>query len=432
VDVKLWPLFRYASNAERGEVRWSALGPFLEFASTPETRDLRIRPFLWLRQRRGTERDDRAEIFYPIASSRWEDNYQSFRFLVFTYRTAPRPGTAAAPGAPPPAEEWASRFSLFPFVFYRHSPERGTRLSVLPFYLDQEDFLGYERVRALMFPAFVQLNEPGLERRYYLFPFVSTVGGALGRGVRVWPFYGTKEIAGRERTQYVMWPFHIRSARLLPTGEWEQRRINFPAFAAIDGGGRTTRGYGLVAYVHTEDERRGLESTGAPWPFVVRERALGEDEYRTWRVFPFYGRSDHRGISSRFYAWPAYRRKSQDVEDFHYERQDVGTVIWRRQHQENTTSGREERLLTFFPALRSAQDDERVHGQVPAFADSLLPKNRGILAMWAPLYGLVRWDTRPNGARDWNALWGLVAEEDEEVMGPWHFDLDAEEGRRDG
>src|SRR5205814_4889814 len=119
----------------------------------------------------------------------------------------------AAAGPTPDATADRARFTLLPFAFYRRSPEHGRHLSILPFYLDQEDFLGYQRVQAIMLPAYLRLTEPRLERRFYGFPFVSTIGGADGRGVRVWPFYGAKEIVGRERTSYVRWPFHVRSAR---------------------------------------------------------------------------------------------------------------------------------------------------------------------------------------------------------------------------
>jgi len=429
-DVKLWPVFRYAHDAAHDEVRWSALGPLFEFQRTAETRDLFIRPFLHLHQRRGPQRDDRSDILYPLASTRWQDDYQTFRLLLFTYRTSPAP--AVEPGKPP---EWTSRFDLFPFVFYRYSAERGAHLSVAPFYLDLDNFLGYDHVRMIMFPAYLRLDEPRVERRYYGFPFVSTLGGPAGRGVRVLPFYGTKEIAGVERGRYILWPFYIRSERFVPGYGWERRRVDFPVFAAIDGAGRRTRSWGLLAYTHTLDERRGIENISAPWPFVVRERRLGETEYDIWRAFPFYARSDRGGISVRSYAWPVYRRKSQDVEDFHYERRDVMRILWRRQTVYNEASGRRERLLTMFPVLRSEEEDWRRFGQAPALVDSLFPKNRGLLAMWAPLYGLLRWDTRPDGARDWNVLWGLVGREDGRLVGPWHLELEppaAAEGARGG
>jgi len=241
--------------------------------------------------------------------------------------------------------------------------------------------------------------------------------------VRVFPFYGTKEIAGRERSRYVLWPFHIRSERLVPGYGWEERRVDFPVVSTIDGESLQSRAYGITAYTHTIDRRRGTEVVGAPWPLVLRARALGDTEYYTWRLFPFYGRSDRDGISSRFYAWPAYRWKAQDENDFHYRRQDVMLLLWRRQTLTSGDSGHRERLLTLFPALRSEHDDGRRFGQAPAVVDSLLPKNRGVLAMWAPLYGLVRWDTEPDGALDLNLGWGLAAREDGRWHGPWYLDL---------
>ncbi|TMA59257.1 MAG: hypothetical protein E6J75_03565 [Deltaproteobacteria bacterium] len=413
--MKLWPLFRYARDDTEGVVRWSAFGPIIEFTRTREERDLRIRPLLWLRQKRGAERDDQSDILFPLVSTRWQNDYQTFRFLLFTYssRPPPQPDTHAP--------VWTTRFDLFPFVFYRSSPVVGTYFGVLPFYLDMPDFYGFEHARAVLFPAYLRLTEPRVERRFFPFPFVSTVGGPAGRGFRFWPVYGRTENVGTERTSYILWPFHIRRERLVPGYGWEQTRVDLPVMSAIDGPRRRGRYYGVFAYTHTVDQQKAYEAIGAPFPFVYRERALGESEYRTWRLAPFYGRSDRPPFSSRFYAWPAYRVHRQDQEDFHYERDDAILVLWRRQRQSNEASGHRERLSTLFPIRRSVESDGRRFGQMPAIFDSLMPKNRGVLAMWAPLYGLYRWDTEPGGAGTWNVGWGLVARERERLVAPWHL-----------
>ena len=418
LDVKLWPLVRYARDETTGDVRFSAFGPLIEFRRTADARDLFIRPLLSLHQRRGAGHDDRSDVLYPLVSTRWQDDYQSFRLLLFTYRTGARAAPAGGePGTPP---EWTSRFTLFPFVFYRASPERRS-LGVAPFYLDLDDFIGYRHVRMIMFPAYLRLSEPEIERRYWAFPFVASYGGPSGRGFHVLPFYGTREIAGVEHSRFVMWPFHIRAERLVPGYGWERRRLDLPFFAAIDGAGRWLRSYGLLAYTHAIDERKGTESFGAPWPLVYRQRRIGDAEWQVWRVFPFYARSDVAGISSRVYAWPIYRQKAQDVEDFHFERRRVLEFLWRHQTLANDTSGHHETLTTMFPWLRDETDDWRHFGQAPAILDSILPKNRGILGLWAPLYAWLRWDTRPDGARDWNLFWGLAAREDGRLLGPWHL-----------
>ena len=420
--MKLWPLFRYARDDANDIVRWSAFGPIMEFTRTPETRDLRIRPVLWLRQKRGLERDDQADILFPLISTRWLEDYHTFRFLLFTYSNRP------APKAESRTPAWTSRFELFPFVFYRSSPARGTYFGILPFYLDMPDFYGFDRFRAVMLPAYLRLTDPRVERRFFPFPFVSTVGGPDGRGFRLWPIYGRTERVGTERTSYILWPFHIRRERLVPGYGWEKTRVDLPFVSAIDGARRRSRFYGVFAHTHTVDQQRAYEAIGSPFPFVYRERALGEIEYRTWRFAPFYGRSDRPPFSSRFYAWPAYRFRRQDADDFHYERDDALLVLWRRQRQSNETSGHREQLSTVFPLSRSVESDGRRFGQMPAVFDSLMPKNRGVLALWAPLYGFYRWDTEPDGHAAWNLGWGLIARERERLIGPCNLDWSSGHG----
>src|SRR5262249_15527567 len=150
LDVKLWPFFRYARNDERGELRWSALRPLIEYVRTPELHDLRIRPLLWLTRRLGSDADERMEILTPILSARPQGYAESLRSLLISrHWTAPRAGAAQA----------TSSFTFFPFVFFRSDVAHGTHLGVLPFYLDLTDVFGYERVRTVLFPAYLELDE---------------------------------------------------------------------------------------------------------------------------------------------------------------------------------------------------------------------------------------------------------------------------------
>jgi hypothetical protein len=421
LDVKLWPLFRYARNDARGELRWSALGPLIEYVRTPELRDLRIRPLLWLTRRVGDVPEDRMEVLFPLLSARRQERHHSMRLLLLSRSwTAPRQPDQAA----------ASSFTLFPLVFWRRDAEGGTQGGVLPFYLDLTDVFGYERIRTVLFPAYLELDEPRVAHRFSPFPFVSTVGGEDGRGWRVWPLYGDIAVAGRERERYVLWPFYIESERLVPEYGWERRLLVLPAYAALDGELRTSRGYGILAYTWTVDQRLGSEATGAPWPVVFRERRLGDETWRVWRLAPLYGRSDQGGIRSHFYLWPLYRTSEQDDDDFHFRRRDGVLVLWRHQREWDEHSRHSRDLDTLLGVVRSDARDGRPAGQVPALIDSLLPANRGVLAMWAPLWGVFRWDTGPGGDLDWSLLWGLVARERGRLRSPWsvHTAAPAEAG----
>src|SRR5262249_42147107 len=151
------------------------------------------------------------------------------------------------------------------------------------------DLFGYERVRTVLFPAYLELDEPRVERRFYGFPFVSTVGGEDGSGWRVWPFYGSAPVAGRGGPPHLLLPFFVESERLVPEYGWEHRLAGLPASLALDGDERTSRGYGVFAYTHTIDRREGYEAIGSPWPVVFRDRRLGEEGYRVWRLAPIYG-----------------------------------------------------------------------------------------------------------------------------------------------
>ena len=102
-------------------------------------------------------------------------SYRLFGLITYTTETERHP------------DEWDKRFTIFPFVFYRYSHLRGTQLSVLPFYVDVEDFFGYQRVQMILFPLYLRLEEALTTRTWVLFPFVSWSGGTFGRGYRIWP-----------------------------------------------------------------------------------------------------------------------------------------------------------------------------------------------------------------------------------------------------
>ena len=131
-EFKLWPLLRWVSAPREGLLRWTALGPLVEYFGGPDGWSLHIRPLLDLERRYAAPSDLRADLLFPLARLRATDDDLSLRFLLFTLRSKPSVET-------PTATETA--LGIFPFAFYRHDAA-GVSGGILPFYLDLHDVLG--------------------------------------------------------------------------------------------------------------------------------------------------------------------------------------------------------------------------------------------------------------------------------------------------
>jgi hypothetical protein len=179
-SVKLWPFFEYASEpaAQKSHVR--IFGPLLEYRSDPERQSFAFRPFVSISQSRQGHDDD-VRILGPLLTSHWGQTDQvtkGFGGLV-TYRTR-----TSADGLTLESQ----RVRILPVYAYEWDrPEPSGHLSVAPFYADVGDVLGYERLEMVLFPAYVHVQRPALDRRYYLFPLISR-DGEPGAGYRLWPF----------------------------------------------------------------------------------------------------------------------------------------------------------------------------------------------------------------------------------------------------
>jgi hypothetical protein len=407
LDVGVWPLFHLTTDAAAGSLRWTALGPLLQWERTRDHAELLIRPLLRLRL--DADGDARADVLFPLVTAQRSGAHRSWRFLLF--RHAARDGGA-------------SDTTLFPLVVWRDDPAQGASRAVLPFWADLHGVLGFDAIQALLFPLWLRVEDQGVARQWHPFPFVSTVTGRGAHGLRLWPFWGETTIPGREASRFVLWPFYVESTRHDPRYGDEHRLLVLPVWASLEGPQRTSTGWGVLGYTHTVDRVLGSEAVGSPWPFAYRERALGEATWRVERWAPLWGRSDVGGIRSRFWLWPLARATDQDADDFHYRRRDGLLFLFRDETQWNEATGRRAGLWTLFPLLRQTVADHRVAGQVPALLDALAPRSRGVDALWAPLWSLLAWRSGADGTLDWSLAWGLLGREDGRLRGPLHWSDD--------
>ncbi|MGH7858053.1 MAG: hypothetical protein ACREQY_12065, partial [Candidatus Binatia bacterium] len=278
--------------------------------------------------------------------------------------------------------------TIFPLVFLRHGPESGTSLSVLPLYADVPGLLGYERVQMLLFPLSLRLVEPLSERTWLPFPFVSRVGGRLGRGLRIWPIYGHTVVGLRSETTYVAWPFWIREVDHPGRRGSVTTRLSWPFFSTIDGPSLESRTFGyllvLPLYTHTIDRKSATETWGFPWPFWVLQRSTATGERRSIRLAPLYQDRRTDSLRSVFYLWPFYRWRQGLGEDAGYERTDVLFVLHRDQYEGEGERRLHTRVTLPLRVSRERRDEGRA--QMLTLLDGIFPKNEELEALWAPLY----------------------------------------------
>jgi hypothetical protein len=360
--LKLWPFFEYRTDAAAGTRTLKLLGPLLEYRSDPDFRSLAFRPLLSIRQARAGH-DDEVRILYPLIVSRW----------LVAYETATEADGRSL---------LRQRVRAFPVYAYDwEAPAVWGRLSLAPFYVDLEDEYGYERVQAILFPAYLRLREPDADRRYLFFPFVGGVAGEEASGVQLWPLYARRTVGERYDGGFAFWPFYTWSAEARDGGT-ERRAAFFPFYSRLAGPARERTTYGALLYTHAVDRDAGRESWGFPWPLWTRERDLASGRQTALRLFPLW--ADYTDLA----AGPG---------------------------------GAGHRTRALLPGFRAVRDAEGHRGNVPALLDALEPRDAPLAETWAPFWSAYAWDGTAAAPR-WSVAWEAVTHAGGETIYPWRFD----------
>jgi hypothetical protein len=413
LDVKLWPLIDYQSAGEHTHLK--LLGPLFEYEATADRRSWALRPLLQVT--RDTHRaHSQLSVLYPLFVSRWDSEHTDVRlFGLAFYQQTDR---AAAKGG--------SSLTLFPLVFYRRTPEDGASLSVLPFYADLQNRFGYSRIRMIAFPLYLQLEDDLVEQTWLPFPFVSWSGGPLGRGTRLWPFYGWEEKGYAERSRYVLWPFYISQELHFTRPEREERLLLYPFYASIESPTQETHSYAWPLFFpflsHTVNRQQQTETWGFPWPFWLIQDDLATQQRTAVRFAPFYEDTRFGDKRSGFLMWPLYRWRTQETDTYRYSRSDVLMVMYRNIREEQPAAGHARSWQTLFPFYRAASRDGRSEFSTLALLDALFPRNVTVAELYAPFWELYTRTQDGAAPAQWSLLWDLVSSDGTRIRYPLHFD----------
>ena len=411
--MHLWPLLSYQSRST-GERSLHLFGPLFAYEHGPDTVEVTLRPVFSYRRGPRPDHSDLG-ILYPFWTSRWDGDETSHRLLLITYRSR----TARRP------DEWDRRLMVFPFVFYTYSRTLGSSLSVLPFYVNLEDFLGYQRVRMVLFPAYLKLEEPLVQHTWAPFPFFGWTSGPIGRGWRLWPAYGWDEQGEQRRFHYIGWPFYIVTELHYTRPERERRVVSFPFFARADSPSLRSRSYAFF-FTHTTDEKQRTDTRGFPWPLWMSQHNLDTHERTALRIAPFYQDTHLGDVHAHFVMWPAYRWETQDVDDYHYRRSDVFLVVRRNIREEQPQYDHERTLVTQFPAYIARSDDTDRSLTSLALLDALFPRNPMVQRLYAPLWYVYSREQSGTAPPRWSVLWDLISSDGNRIRYPVRLDWTSE------
>jgi hypothetical protein len=407
-NLKVWPLIDYRSDEATGTLSLHLLGPLISYERAAGATQLAVRP-LWLFEHDTAPAERRLALLYPLFTAHWNAE----RTLVRTFGVL----SFERHWVRHPTEGVQQRFTIFPLVFYRRDPDSGGSLSVLPLYANLSGFLGYERVRMFLFPAYLELAEPLTRRTWAPFPFVGWSGGTLGHGWRLWPIVGRQETGEGDRFQYYLWPLYIRDEHHRTRPEREVREVITPLYTRLDSPSQHSRTYGLFL-THTTNSKENTNSWGFPWPLWMWQTRLDSGETLSLRLAPFYQDRHQGSLHSRFYLWPIYRNRMIEEEDHSWMRRDFLLVVGRYSKEEYLSPPSSRTLSTLFPLWRLTETDDTRRQSVPALLDALFPHNETILSLYAPLWRLYNVQAAGSGRPHWSLLWDLVSSDGSQTRYP--------------
>ena len=205
---------------------------------------------------------------------------------------------------------------VLPGLYLASHEDGRVQRAFFPFYGVVEKFLALDRGKFVLFPFWLRTERYGRTTDHILFPFFSYSRGAGGKAFRFWPFVGVNRWEGRYSRWFAAWPFvHWQRNNLQYSEEQQQRRwFLFPFFGRAKRGPATETTVLWPFFGYTTDPDTGFWAWDGPWPLV---RFQGGDEERAVRkrVWPFFSYYKGDGLTSRWFAWPIFNRRSEEYKD---------------------------------------------------------------------------------------------------------------------
>lgn len=295
----LWPLFRYDAGPRPPYRRVEALGPIIEWRSTPAEADFYLRPLAnW--------RDDRPS---RVAESEWPWPFvfgtgraDLSRQVVFPLFLRDR--ETFSDGAV------RNRFVLLPLFLYQGG--RGpTSVMFFPLFGVFHEMFARVKVVFVLWPLYVYQREKDVSGWSVLHPiFGYKRWDDGGIGFKMWPLFGFDNRPEKQSNLFVLWPVFTKQHMRKPQGEIRRLYV-FPFYGQIEEPGGHERAALWPFFRHRVETYEGRDDWWYPWPVLGRH--LGEKSYG-WTFWPLFAVRDLPTERQVRFLWPLgwYRNLHDD------------------------------------------------------------------------------------------------------------------------
>lgn len=393
--LTFWPLVDYRHDTQLDYSSVNVLGPFLSYERKGEEREFRLRP-LYSHAADPAEEIGYSEYLYPLATRKTEPGLTFFQGLhLLNYDFGSREKGSG------------NEFSLFPFLFYGRTEERGNYFAFFPLGGKIYEKFGRDEIRFALFPAYAQTKKKGTTITNILWPVFARVSGENESGLKVWPLFGSAEKKGVYRKRFYLWPIFFRYDLGLDTANPQHRRTVFPLFVGEESAQVSSRTFLWPFFSYREDRRRDYEEWNFPWPLFQ----IAHGGYRdSTRFLPLYANERAGSFHKRWYLWPLYKVEETRTELLERRRDRVLYFLYSNVEETVHEEGSARRKqVDLWPLFTYRRLNGVSHFHTLSLLEPFFPGNRGIERNWSPLWRLYqrKWDTHGNEVSSllWNLYW---------------------------
>ncbi len=340
----------------------------------------------------------RGHVLYPLFNYRIEDNY--FNWNLFYFLNFRRQN--------PEEQTDITEFNVFPFIFYRKSPDpERSYFGLFPIAGHVKAKFGNGRIDWLLFPFYGKFQENNVTTLTVPWPFIKIMSGEGNHGFELWPLYGSRHKDGAYREKFILWPFVMTKDEKLWLDRPEELRAYLPFYFRHTTATFENKSYPWPFVGHTDSSFPRYQETRYFWPLFVQTR--GDNRYIN-RWGPFYTHSIRKGVDKTWVMWPLYRKQTWIEQDLAMRKtQFLYVLYWNLTQERPGMADGPRATKTHFWPISSYWNNGAgdIQLQLLSPLEPIFPYNRAVRSLYSPLFAVYRYERKGDDFARANALFNF-------------------------